>query len=85
MTLNWYDRDNPDREAVAAFRNPATIQKEEMFEEFMAHVEDKFEMSKEDLSDLQALINDFLGYDIKRAEQGERELLERWNQSVKGE
>ena len=70
---------------LAVFRDPATIQKEELMDEFLSHVESEFEMSQEEMSDLQALVNDFLGYDIKRAEQGELELLDRWNKSVTGE
>ena len=69
---------------LAIARNPDTIQKEEILDAFFDHVKDNFELDNEQLSDLSALINDFLGYDVKKAEQGELELLKRWNQSVKG-
>ena len=67
------------------YRNPETITKEEIMEDFIMFAEDELEISQENLLNLQSLIDKYLGYDIKKAEAGELELLARWNQSVKGE
>ena len=65
------------------YRSPETIQREEMLEEFLDFVKDEFEMSNEELDDLQVLINEFVGYDIKKAKQGEKEMLARWTESAR--
>lgn len=76
------DRKNSDAYHLAIFQSPETIAKEEMMEEFLSFVEDEFDMSQDEMSDLQALVNEFVGYDIKKVEQAEKEKLTLWKTSV---
>lgn len=84
-TLRWYDGDNPQRTAVAVYRKPETEQKEIILQNFFEFAKDQFELNESDAGDLQAMIQEFLGYDEKKVEEGEKELLQQWINSVKGE
>lgn len=66
-------------------RNPETTRREDVMEDFMLFVDNEFEMTKKEKSNLQELVNAFIGYDSKKAELGEREMLASWIQNVKGE
>lgn len=84
-TLNWFDQNNPQREAVAKFRKPENIHAEEVLQDFLDYVQDEFfEDDKEGFSDLESLVQSFLGWDQKKVEQGEQELLTRWIEATKG-
>ena len=79
---NYINYLQSDEYHIQAYRNPETIQKEEIMDSFMEFIADEFELSQDELSDIQALVNEFVGYDIKKAEQGEQKLLARWIESV---
>lgn len=78
------DRLASDEYNTLLFRNPETIAKESIMDDFLDFVDDEFELSNEEKDDLQVLVNAFIGYDIKKAEQGEKSMLARWIQSVNG-
>lgn len=78
------DRRMSDEFHTLIFRDPETQAKETVMDDFLDFVQDEFEMSTEEMSDLQALVNAFVGYDIDKATRGEKALLERWNKSVLG-
>ena len=78
------DRRNSDEFHAKTFRNPETITREKIMDDFMLFVEDGFEMSQEEMSDPQALVNEFIGYDSEKSKKVEKEMLKRWVQSVKG-
>jgi uncharacterized protein YwqG len=67
---------------LALFQSDEVQAKEEILDEFLDFVQDEFEISQEDMSDLQALVNAFVGYDIKKVEQAEKEKLQAWKTAV---
>lgn len=68
-----------DEYSVAIYRNPETIAKEEVMQDFLYHVEYEFDMTEEEMDNLKALVVDFLGYDIKKVESGEKKMMEKWS------
>lgn len=81
--MAWYDKPNSRIQEVKIFRNPETLQRETVLEDFMwfLRCESEKDLSDEQLKDIQSLINEFLGYTFEEVEQGELLLLERWNKS----
>ena len=77
----WNKSQDDKKKHVLLFRNPETEQKENALDDFMFWLEHdcELEVSKEDMNDLQNLINLYVGYDIDKVKQGELEMLEKWN------
>lgn len=78
------DRLASDEYHALIYRNPETEAKENIMDDFLSFVDDEFELSNEERDDLQVLVNAFIGYDSKKAEQGEKSMLAKWIQSVNG-
>ena len=86
-TKDYYDRNKQiNREQVQIFRSPETEAKESAMDDFMFWLEHdcELEVSKEDLNDLQNLINLYVGYDIDKVKQGELEMLQTWKDATNG-
>jgi len=65
------------------YRKPETIAKEEVLDEFIDFLQNdsEFEYTDEELSNIQAMANEFLAFDLKKAEAGEKEMLANWKRS----
>lgn len=79
-TLNWYDRNNKQREAVAIYRKPEQEVKEDVMNDFLSYLkyDHDEELTQDQLANLTTLINAFLGVDMEKVKQGEKEMLQRW-------
>lgn len=79
-TLNWYDRNNPQREAVAKYRSPEQEQKENFVSDFMWFLKfdtkEELTMPEQDL--IGGLMKEFLGITQEQVKQGEQEMLKNW-------
>lgn len=88
MTTKDHQRaqEHKNLESLRLFQNEEVQKKEEVMDDFIFFLayDCETELTKEQTSDLQNLINLFLGYDIDRVKQAELTLLERWNKSVLG-
>lgn len=74
-----------EKYSVSVYRNPETLVKEKIMHDFLYHVEYEFDMSQDEMDNLKALIVDYLGYDIKKVEYGEKNMLEKWIKGAKNE
>ena len=60
---------------------------EDTLEDFLAWLEyddESPDMSEDELKAVKALVDAYLGRDMKKVRQGEKELLAKWMQNVKG-
>ncbi len=74
---------------VKVYRNPETLAKEEVLEDFILFLQTEYEaedyhnLSDEEIQSVHRMITKFLAYDQNKVEQGERELLDQWIQACK--
>jgi hypothetical protein len=66
--------------AVIKFRDPETIRREELLEEFTDWLEDECDSEYAEVTarEIKALAADFLQYSQEKVKAGEQELLEQW-------
>jgi len=69
---------DPQREAVAKFRKPEIIQKDDILDEFLDFLKYNSDASDEFAAEVKVRIAEFVGYKMDDVKAGEAEMLERW-------
>ena len=80
------DKDSP-RYHVVHWRNvPETTENElDDFLAWLQYDQDSPDLTKEQLDDVEILINAYLGRNMSKVQQGERAMLDQWIKAAKGE
>lgn len=77
---DWYRAGNPQRQAVARYRDPETIQNDETLDAFLDFLKYDTDASPEFVEQVKAHIEGFLEYKMDDVKAGEAEMLRLWTE-----